>query len=75
MDTTHMTVALYDLGYGAETPPVQAALRRIPGVLDVYIDPFTERAYVDFDPARCDRAKLAAALEQFGVPVPAGAMG
>jgi hypothetical protein len=75
MDTKHMTVALYDLGYGPEMPPVQAALRRVPGVIDIYIDPFTERAYVDYDPEHCNRERLVAAIQQFGVPVPAGTIG
>jgi copper chaperone CopZ len=70
METKHMTVALYDLGFGPEAQPVEAALRRVPGVVDVYIDPATERAYVDYDPARCDRTQLAEAVGHFGVRIP-----
>ena len=33
------------------TSTIERALRRVPGVLDAYVNPVTELAYVDYDPA------------------------
>jgi len=36
---------------GSECYTLERALRREPGVVDVYVNPVTEIAYIDYDPA------------------------
>lgn len=45
---------------------VERALARTPGVAQVYVNPLTEMAYVDYDPAQTGLDKLVAAVERAG---------
>lgn len=39
----------------------------LPGVVDAYLNPATDTAYVEYDPARCGPAELTRILEDAGV--------
>jgi copper chaperone CopZ len=43
---------------GSECYTLERALRRVPGVVDVYVNPVTEIAYIDYDPAMPGRASV-----------------
>jgi Cu+-exporting ATPase len=61
------TLAIYGLtcgGGGALT--VERSLARTPGVARVYVNPLTEIAYVEFDPAITDPTHLARAVHRVG---------
>lgn len=45
---------------------VERAIAKVPGVTSVYVNPATETAYIECDPARYDPAKLVAAIEGTG---------
>ena len=69
MTRAHATLPLSSLGCtGAGT--LEKALREIPGVLRVYVNPVTEMAYVEYDRERCDERALAVALERDGFAAP-----
>lgn len=46
---------------------LERALLRVPGVLRVYVNPATEMAYVEYDPARVAPGELAAAVARTGL--------
>jgi copper chaperone CopZ len=48
---------------------VERALARTEGVVYVYVNPATEMAYVEFDPAQVDSSRLARAVEHAGFRV------
>lgn len=68
MDTKReIRIPVYDLacgGGGATT--IERALAATDGVLRVYVNPATETAYVDYDPAEVDPWELARAVERAG---------
>lgn len=73
MRTQRMTIPIYNLGCGGgETRLVERALRSVSGVTEVYVNPATEMAYVEYDPAHADSTQLFTALERagFGQPTP-----
>jgi len=43
---------------GSECYTLERALRTEPGVVDVYVNPVTEIAYIDYDPAMSGQASL-----------------
>lgn len=45
---------------------VERAIGRLPGVMRVYVNPFTEMAYVDYDAARTGPDQFVAAVERAG---------
>jgi len=51
-------------GGGATT--IERELGRAPGVLRVYVNPATEVAYIDYDPAQTDARRLARVIDQIG---------
>jgi Cu+-exporting ATPase len=62
-----VTLAIYGLtcgGGGALT--VERSLARTPGVARVYVNPLTETAYVEFDPAITDSTRLVNAVQRVG---------
>ena len=62
-----IAIPVYDLscgGGGALT--AERALSREPGVLRAYVNPATEMAYVEYDPAACDVPRLREVLRQRG---------
>lgn len=67
MIIARLTMAIYGLtcgGGGALT--IERALARLAGVMRVYVNPATEIAYVEYDPARVSWEQLAAAVEATG---------
>ncbi len=51
-------------GRGAST--VERALKRTPGVMRAYVNPATEMAYVEFNPARTDQSALERVIDSLG---------
>jgi copper chaperone CopZ len=65
--TARITIPVFGLtcgGGGALT--AERALARVPGVVRAYVNPATEMAYVQFDPAVCGEEKLLEALRDHG---------
>ena len=60
------TIPLDTFGYSAAAVPIEHALRAVPGVTHVYVNPVTEMAYVRYDQDRCDERTLRAALDDLG---------
>lgn len=54
-------------GGGAVT--VEKAVRRVAGVVAAYVNPATEAAYVDYDPALCNPDDVCDAVEAAGYGV------
>ena len=46
---------------------VERALERLPGVQRAYVNPLTEMAYVELDPARADTDELATVVRHQGL--------
>lgn len=75
MTTQHTTVPLQSLGCASGgRAAIERALLDIPGVLRAYVNPVTEMAYVEFDPALSDAQVIGAVIRQTGYaemrPVP-----
>jgi len=67
MDVARLRIPIFDLGCGgAGATTVARELAATDGVLRVYVNPATETAYLDYDPARADPRKLAEAIEKAG---------
>jgi copper chaperone CopZ len=62
-----LRIPVYDLGCGgAGATTIERELAATDGVLRAYVNPATETAYVDFDPAEVDPLTLARAVERAG---------
>ena len=60
-------IPVYDLGCGgAGATTIERELAATDGVLRAYVNPATETAYVDYDPAEVDPGVLARAVERAG---------
>jgi copper chaperone CopZ len=67
MKAQRMTLPIYDLSCGGGgVLIVQQALARTVGVEYVYVNPATEMAYVEYDPAQADPTRLIQAVEHAG---------
>lgn len=68
MDTRpSIRIPIYGLGCGGGgVATIERELARAPGVVHVYVNPATEVAYVDFEPALTSPARLAGVIEQAG---------
>ena len=67
MRTQHATVPLQSLGCGSTGRAViERGLRELPGVRQASVNPVTEMAYVEFDPAQCSEEEVAAAVRATG---------
>ncbi|MBI3962133.1 MAG: heavy-metal-associated domain-containing protein [Deinococcus sp.] len=67
MKTQRVTLPIYGLscgGGGALT--VERALAKVPGVVQVYVNPATEMAYVEYNPTLSGPEQLMAAVERAG---------
>lgn len=62
----HATLPIRELGCAAAAPAIEQALRDVPGVTVVYVNPVTEMAYVQFDAEQCGEPELRATLERAG---------
>lgn len=61
------TVSIVGLGCaGGGAGTVERALADAPGVLKVYVNPATEKAYVTFDPSRIGPEQLATIIRATG---------
>ncbi len=58
MARAYTTVPLQSPDSGREVRSIERALRRIPGVTRVSVNPVTEMAYVEYDPAQCDERRF-----------------
>ena len=54
------------LGCSSDTPAIERALARNPGILKVYANPVTERVYVEYDPALIDQEAIIVAVKEAG---------
>lgn len=60
-------IPVYDLGCGgAGAATIERQLAATDGVLRAYVNPATETAYVDYDPAETDAWTLSRVIEQAG---------
>ncbi len=60
-------IPIFGLGCGGGgSTTIERELARLPGVLRAYVNPATEIAYVDYQPATTDAAQLVRAIEQAG---------
>ncbi|MEX0630417.1 MAG: heavy metal-associated domain-containing protein [Chloroflexota bacterium] len=67
MRAHELRIPIYGLGCGGGgATTIERELGRAPGVLRVYVNPATEVAYVDFDPAQTDPTRLARVIDQTG---------
>ncbi len=71
MTVVRVTIGIFGLGCGGALI-LERSLTHVPGVREVYVNPATEMAYVAYDPAFCDEAKLVHAIEKasFGAGQP-----
>jgi copper chaperone CopZ len=62
-----LRIPVYDLGCGgAGALTIERKLAATDGVVRVYVNPATETAYVDYDPAATDARTLARVIERVG---------
>lgn len=67
MKNQRITLPIENLSCGGgDLPIIEHALERIPGVVYVYVNPATEMAYVEYDPALADPNCLIQAVEHAG---------
>lgn len=67
MKTRRVTVFIYELGCGGGGAlTVERALAKVPGVVQVYVNPATETSYIEYDPAVSGVDDLVAAVESVG---------
>jgi len=68
MDIRHgLRIPVFGLGCGAAgATTIERELAAIDGVLRAYVNPATETAYIDYDPAETDAWALARVIEHAG---------
>ena len=64
--TSHLALPIRELGCAGAAPGIARALRDVPGVSLVNVNPITEMAYVEYDPTRCSENTVRAALDRMG---------
>lgn len=66
-DSARVVLPVLDLGCaGGDALTVERVIEHVPGVLRVYVNPATEKAYVDYDPDRVTSAAIAARVRELG---------
>ncbi len=67
IEVQHITLPIYNLSCGGGgSLTVERVLARTPGVVEVYVNPATEMAYIRYDPALCDPEQLTAVIKRAG---------
>ena len=61
-----LRIPILDLGCGASGHVIERELMATDGVLRAYVNPATEIAYVDYDPAEADPRAFVRAIERAG---------
>jgi copper chaperone CopZ len=69
MKTQRFTLPIYDLSCGGGSLAIERALACTPGVVYVYVNPATEMAYVEYDPAQATPDRLVTVVEHAGFRV------
>jgi len=65
--TRELRIPIYGLGCGGSgAAEIERELAATDGVFRVYVNPATETAYVDYDPAETDALSLSRAIEKAG---------
>ena len=63
-----MTIPIYGFTCaGGGSLVAERALRRVPGVVRAYVNPYTEMAYVEYEPGLTGLEGLAAAIGRAGL--------
>ena len=71
MKSDRITLPIYNLGCGGGGAlAIERALMKSPGVMQVYVNPLTEMAYIVYDPAAATSEQLAAVIERIGYGAP-----
>jgi cation transport ATPase len=66
--TQSLTIPIHGLSCGGGGAlSAERALTHTPGVRRAYVNPLTEMAYIEFDPAVTGEARLVAAIEGVGL--------
>lgn len=67
METREMSFAVYGMGCGgAGAGVLERTLSQLKGVERVYVNPLTERAYLEYDPARISPESIRQAAARSG---------
>ena len=67
MKPEHVTLPIYNLGCaGGGALTIERVLTRAPGVVQAYVNPATEMAYIRYIPALSSPGQLATAIERAG---------
>lgn len=65
--TKHVTLPIYNLSCGGGgSLTVERILMHTPGVIEVYVNPATEMAYITYDPCQSTPDLLTAVIERAG---------
>ena len=71
MKHDRVTLPIYNLGCGGGGAlTIERALAKSPGVLEAYVNPLTEMAYVVYDPVLADTGQFARVIDQLGYGSP-----
>jgi cation transport ATPase len=71
MKGERITLPIYNLGCGGGGAlAIERALTNAPGVLQAYVNPLTEMAYIVYDPPAANPEQLAAVIDRIGYGAP-----